>query len=138
MRSNKSKNNCLEMAGRRKLWEAGLRGYRVNVSNLPGKPDVVFTRWKVAVFFHGCFWHGCTTCSKPPSKTNADYWIAKIGKNKERDRRSRFELQNLGYIVVEVWEHDMRDPKSPFVEQLGLTLGLRGFLRCEAREKALP
>lgn len=84
---------------------AGLRHSR-NVDYLPGKPDFVFDRPKVAVFVHGCFWHGHAGCRKGQncSKSNRTYWQEKIARNRRRDRRAARQLRQLGYIVLTVWE----------------------------------
>jgi DNA mismatch endonuclease (patch repair protein) len=69
------------------------------------RPDVVFTRWRVAVFVDGCFWHGCPDHQHVP-KRNRDYWVPKLQANVERDRRVDAALQAAGWVVVRVWEHE--------------------------------
>lgn len=69
------------------------------------RPDVVFTRWRVAVFVDGCFWHGCPEHQHIP-KRNLDYWVPKLEANIERDRRVDAALEAAGWVVVRVWEHD--------------------------------
>lgn len=76
-------------------------------SKLPGKPDFVFPKLKTAVFVDGCFWHGCPKHATWP-KTRASFWLAKISGNKARDRRVNRELRKLGWIVIRIWEHDLR------------------------------
>ncbi|MCB0867348.1 MAG: DNA mismatch endonuclease Vsr [Solirubrobacterales bacterium] len=73
------------------------------------KPDVVFTRQKVAVFVDGCFWHGCPEHGTTP-KANSDYWKPKLERNMARDREVDFGLTAAGWTVVRVWEHD--DPTT--------------------------
>jgi DNA mismatch endonuclease (patch repair protein) len=72
---------------------------------LPGSPDIAFTRATIAVFVDGCFWHGCPEHAVPP-KANADWWRAKLKANIVRDHRDDSLLQNAGWLVVRVWEHE--------------------------------
>ena len=105
MRRVKSRDTSCEFALRRALHARGLR-YSLR-RRLPGSPDIVFTRARVAVFVDGCFWHGCPQhCRRPTG--NAAYWRAKIARNMERDRRVAAELETLGWRVVRVWEHEVR------------------------------
>lgn len=109
MRANRRVSE-LERRLRRALWAAGARGYRVN-SNLPGRPDLVFPKERVAVFVHGCFWHRCPTCQPKPPKANAAFWAAKFAGNVSRDREAAEQLGELDWAVVIVWEHSVRaDP----------------------------
>lgn len=115
MKSNRGKDNQLELKFRRALCKAGLRGYRVNVKNLPGRPDVAWIGRKVAVFLHGCFWHGCTTCSERKNlkpTTRADYWSDKVQANKDRDDRNRSSLESQGWTVLVFWEHEVKTDLS--------------------------
>lgn len=93
-----------ELAVRRELHRRGLR-YRVNVRGLPGRPDIVFTRARIAVQVDGCFWHGCPDHAVAP-KANADWWLAKLAANRERDARNDRALSAEGWLVVRVWEHE--------------------------------
>jgi DNA mismatch endonuclease (patch repair protein) len=77
-------------------------------AQLPGAPDFVFARPKVAVFVDGCFWHGCPRCDRPMPQTNAGYWRKKIDLNKERARRVTARLRAQGFQVFRVWEHQLR------------------------------
>jgi DNA mismatch endonuclease (patch repair protein) len=92
------------LALRRELHRRGLR-YRVNLGNLPGRPDIALTRAKVAVFVDGCFWHGCPEHAVAP-KANADWWRSKLGANVARDRRNDVALRESGWLVVRAWEHE--------------------------------
>jgi DNA mismatch endonuclease (patch repair protein) len=103
-------NRCVshvELQLRKSLWAAGVRGYRVR-SALPGRPDLVFTKARLAVFVHGCFWHRCPECAPRPPTANAEFWRDKFAANLERDRRAITELTELGWRVVVVWEHELR------------------------------
>lgn len=94
-----------ELRVRRYLHAAGCR-YRLHVSSLPGKPDLVFVRRRVCVFVHGCFWHGCPKCADGRRKplSNRAYWLPKIRGNKQRDRRHMRSLKKAGWKVLVIWE----------------------------------
>ncbi len=92
-----------EVRLRKRLHAMGLR-YALNSKLLPGRPDLVFPRHRVAVFVHGCFWHGHSCRAGRSSSTNQDYWLQKIAENKVRDERKKAELLELGWRVMTVWE----------------------------------
>jgi DNA mismatch endonuclease (patch repair protein) len=98
----------------RLLDEAGC-DYLKNVEHLPGKPDFVLPTKKIALFVHGCFWHGHDRCRKGRNrpKSNGSYWHAKIERNKCRDRRAASRLRRLGYSVLTFWECDLRTQSMP-------------------------
>ncbi len=108
MRAVKGRDTAPEIAVRRILRTAGI-GYRLGGRGLPGRPDLVMSGRRVAVFVHGCFWHGhdCARGARQP-KANADYWSAKIGRNRARDAATRDALEATGWRVVTVWECDMK------------------------------
>lgn len=114
------KNTKPELKLRKLLWAEGIRGYRVHY-NLPGKPDIVFTRKKIAVFVDGCFWHKCPVCFKPPA-TNEIFWNEKLQKNVERDRKVTSELESRGWTVLRFWEHEIRDSPEDVVAWILLEL----------------
>jgi len=95
------------------LWKLGFR-FRKNVRSLPGKPDVVFQRERVAVFCDGDFWHGRNWQKdrrRLAAGPNAPYWVAKIKANRERDKRYNKELKKDGWSILRFWESDVRaDP----------------------------
>ncbi|MFN8794404.1 MAG: very short patch repair endonuclease [Betaproteobacteria bacterium] len=98
-----------ELRVRRYLHGAGLR-FRVNVAHLPGRPDVVLPRVRMAVFVHGCFWHrhpGCRLAAEPATRT--DFWNAKFDANVQRDRRVVDSLRANGWVVRTIWECESRD-----------------------------
>ncbi|WP_269640001.1 very short patch repair endonuclease [Micromonospora chokoriensis] len=107
MKANRSTGTKPELALRRALFRAGLR-YRVNLKVMtPGRvvrPDVVFTRTRVAVFVDGCFWHGCPLHGRMPSDPSG-YWRQKISRNQERDRAVDQALHDAGWRVIRLWEH---------------------------------
>lgn len=92
-----------EVELRRALHRLGLR-FRLGV-RLPGRPDVVFPRARIAIFVDGCFWHRCAEHGTLP-KNNGDWWLAKLNRNVERDREKDAALAELGWVVVHVWEHE--------------------------------
>jgi DNA mismatch endonuclease, patch repair protein len=90
--------------------ELGL-SFKRHVARLPGNPDLVFSAQRVAVFCDGDFWHGrhwAKRKAKLSSGRNADYWVAKINRNRARDRIVARELESLGWVSVRVWESDVR------------------------------
>jgi len=100
----KSKNTKPEILVRSLLHRLGYR-FRLHQKDLPGKPDIVLPKYKTVIFVHGCFWHqhkGCTRASTP--KTHKEYWIPKLQKNKEKDKRYKFLLEKLGWNVIIIWE----------------------------------
>jgi DNA mismatch endonuclease (patch repair protein) len=104
----RSKNTKPELALRKALFARGFR-YRVNVPNLPGKPDIVLPKYKTVIFLHGCFWHrheGCKYAYTP--KTNTKFWVDKITSNAERDKINAEKLTALGWNIVTVWECEIR------------------------------
>ncbi len=115
MRANRKTETLPERLLRRELWRLGLR-YRKNVARLPGNPDIVFAAQRVLVFCDGDFWHGRnwrTLKRKLKMRHNASYWIAKIARNLVRDREHTTRLQEAGWIVVRVWETEVkRDPAA--------------------------
>ncbi|MDR2173760.1 MAG: very short patch repair endonuclease [Burkholderiales bacterium] len=120
MSSIKSKNTKPEMALRRALWRHGLR-YRVNVNALSGKPDIVFTKAKIAVFCDGDFWHGHNWVVRGIESLDAEleryssYWKNKILNNIRRDTENTILLESLGWIVIRVWESEIKSDVSKCV-----------------------
>jgi DNA mismatch endonuclease, patch repair protein len=100
----RSRNTHPELLLRRALWHLGYR-YRVEF-DLPGSPDLAFVREKLVIFVDGCFWHGCPVHYKPPSR-NEEFWRVKLERNVSRDRRVDLELQQQGWAVLRLWEHEI-------------------------------
>ena len=97
-----------ELLVRHWLWSHGYR-YRLNVKSVPGKPDIVLRKYRTAIFVNGCFWHGhegCSLYSVP--KSNTDFWIAKVQRNRERDRQEYKDLHDAGWQVVVIWECQLK------------------------------
>ncbi|TWJ30945.1 T/G mismatch-specific endonuclease [Micromonospora sagamiensis] len=103
-----------ELALRRELHRRGLR-FRVNHPGLPGRPDLAFTRAKVAVFVDGCFWHRCPQHGTMP-RNNRDWWQAKLDRNVARDRAKDAALAERGWVVLHVWEHEATDAAADRVQ----------------------
>ena len=119
-----SKNTKPEMIVRRGLWKRGFR-YRLNHKRLPGHPDLVLRKYRTCIFVNGCFWHGHhinlqfddlrftisdSGCCKIP-KTNREFWVAKIRRNKERDREEQRTLASMGWHCITVWECELKPQK---------------------------
>ena len=116
MRKVRSKDTTPEMRVRRALHAKGFR-YRLHHSDLPGKPDLVLSRYRTCIFVHGCFWHGHESCRKSSvPKTNTDFWVKKISRNQDRDRKVQTLLEDIGWRVVTVWE--CQTEKSEILEKL--------------------
>lgn len=119
MASIGSRGTKPELAVRRWLWTHGYR-YRLNVSSVPGKPDIVMRPYRTAIFVNGCFWHGHhvelgngdepienSACCKIPA-TNRDFWLEKIRRNQQRDQRNYRLLSDNGWQVIVVWECQLK------------------------------
>lgn len=106
----RSKDTSIELKVRKYLFSLGYR-YRVNYKELPGKPDIVFTKKKIAIFIHGCYWHGhnCNSRYAHISKSNTNYWNTKIQRNQERDKRNIEQLERDGWKVIVLWECEIKD-----------------------------
>lgn len=105
----RSKNTRPELIVRRSLYQRGLR-YRIHSKDLPGKPDISIKKYNLIVDIKGCFWHdheNCRLSAKP--KTNTNYWLPKIRRNRDRDTRNQILLQKLGYKVYVIWECETKD-----------------------------
>ena len=100
----RSKATKPELSVRHWLWSHNYR-YRLNVKSVPGKPDIVLRKYRTAIFVNGCFWHGHEGCSKYiVPKSNREFWISKIERNRERDRKEYNALKEAGWQVIVIWE----------------------------------
>ena len=108
MRAVKSKNTTPEIRVRKTLHAMGYR-FRLHRKDLPGSPDIVLPKHNLALFVHGCFWHGhhCKRGQRIPA-ANRDYWVAKVDRNKKRDKANIEALQSLGWRISTVWECETR------------------------------
>ena len=104
----KSKNTSLEILVRKRLFRDGFR-YRINVSNLPGKPDIVLPKYHTVIFVNGCFWHrhNCKLATMP--KTHTDFWKRKFEQNVKNDLANHKKLRNLGWHVIILWECEIKE-----------------------------
>ena len=109
MRRVKGRDTTPELKVRRALTGLGAR-YRLHRADLPGKPDIAMPGRRLAIFVHGCFWHGhdCARGARVP-KANRDYWVGKVERNRARDETSRAALAALGWRVETIWECDLKD-----------------------------
>lgn len=105
-----SANTKPELGVRSILHRMGYR-FRIHGKGLPGTPDVVLPRWRAVVLVHGCFWHGHACKRRGMPKSRVDYWAQKIHSNRLRDRRTRRQLQRLGWTVIVVWECELKQPE---------------------------
>lgn len=129
MRRVKGRDTTPEMTVRRALTRLGAR-YRLHRKDLPGSPDIVMPGRRLALFVHGCFWHGhdCARGARVP-KQNRDYWVAKIGRNVARDARNREALAAQGWRVEAIWECELKDAAA-------LAQRLCALLRCHPAKTA--
>ena len=110
MKRIKCKDTAIELALRKALWERGHR-YRKNYKGLPGHPDIVFTKYKIAIFCDGEFFHGKNWEEMKVSlqkSNNSEYWIRKISRNIERDEEVNKQLRNVGWSVLRFWGQDIK------------------------------
>ncbi|MFZ5669600.1 MAG: very short patch repair endonuclease [Pseudomonadota bacterium] len=109
MRRVKGRDTGPEMTVRRLLTALGAR-YRLHRKDLPGRPDIVLPGRRLAIFVHGCFWHGhdCARGARTP-RQNRDYWLGKIARNRARDAASAEALAAAGWRIETIWECEMRD-----------------------------
>lgn len=123
MRRVKGRDTSPEMKVRRLLTRLGAR-YRLHRKDLPGNPDVVLPGRKLAIFVHGCFWHGhdCARGARVP-KQNRDYWLAKVARNVARDEASQAALAKAGWRVETIWECGMKD-EAALTDRLAALLGM--------------
>ncbi len=118
MAAIQGKNTKPELIVRKGLWSRGFR-YRLNYRRLPGHPDLVLRKYRTCIFVNGCYWHGhnvelstmeSSTCCKIPN-SNREFWIAKIRRNKERDKEKQRELAKMGWHCITVWECELKPSK---------------------------
>ena len=111
MAAIRSKDTKPEIMVRQFLFRSGLR-FRLHAKKLPGKPDIIFPSRRVAVFVHGCFWHGCKKCidGKRRVKSNSEYWLKKVAGNRARDSRHKRALREAGWKPLTIWECEVSRP----------------------------
>lgn len=141
MAAIRSKDTKPEMIVRKGLWKRGFR-YRLNHKRLPGHPDLVLRKYRTCIFVNGCFWHGHhvalpqmsdgrskmedvivnSACCKIPT-TNREFWVAKIRRNKERDKEEQRKLAEMGWHCITVWECELKPKqREQTLESIAFTL----------------
>jgi DNA mismatch endonuclease (patch repair protein) len=114
----KSKDTKPELLVRKFLFSKGFR-YRLNVKNLPGKPDIVLPKYKTVIFVNGCFWHGHKNCKYfVVPKTRTEWWQSKIEKNRANDDIASKTLKKSGWKVITVWQCSLKQNKQHNTLQL--------------------
>lgn len=112
----RSKDTKPERALRAALWAEGIRGWRCHAKTIPGKPDLAFTRWRLAVFVDGRFWHGHPEFFTPGK--SGSYWDEKIERTKERDRLANEMLAGAGWRVIRLWDFEIEQDLPGCVERV--------------------
>lgn len=108
----KSKNTTPEIVVRRAAHSMGLR-FRLHREDLPGRPDLIFPKWRAVVFVNGCFWHSHEGCSRARvPRSNNVYWTRKLDRNVQRDRDNTRSLRKAGWRVIVIWECETKDPQK--------------------------
>ena len=152
MAAIRSKDTKPEMIVRRGLWSRGFR-YRLNHKRLPGHPDLVLRKYRTCIFVNGCFWHGHhidfqwddlqsavsnSECCKIP-KTNREFWVAKIRRNKERDKKEQKELAAMGWHCITVWECELKpQAREETLDSIAFTLNRIWLQDHHARVASYP
>jgi len=108
MKRIRSKDTTPELIVRKLVHSLGYR-YRLHDKKLPGKPDLVFSRWKKVIFVHGCFWHNHNCKQGKLPKSNLDYWLPKLKENCRRDARNQKLIISTGWKVLVIWQCQTRD-----------------------------
>lgn len=111
MSAIRSKNTKPEQLLVETLTEYGLKNFKQHANDLPGKPDICFYDKKIAIFVHGCFWHGCPHCKLKLPKTHTFFWKNKIEQNIKRDSNKKQELIAKGWKVKEIWECELKEDR---------------------------
>lgn len=108
MRAVGTKHTGPELIVRKAAHRMGLR-FRLNVKELPGRPDLVFPRWKIVLFVNGCFWHRHLNCKYATTpKSNRKFWNAKFSRNVKRDAENTASLKKMGWTVITLWQCEVR------------------------------
>ena len=124
MAAIRSSDTKPELALRAELRSRGLVGYRLHRRDLPGRPDLAYGRWRVAVFVDGVFWHGHPERFKP--RTASDYWRIKIARTQERDAAANRHLQESGWQVVRAWDLQVHSGVGAVADRVALALQTAG------------
>lgn len=125
-------NKATERALRMAFVRAGIIGWRLHASDLPGCPDFYFPVCRLAIFVDGCFWHGCPRCGHVP-KTNEAFWALKIKRNRQRDANTRVRLRRQGIRVLRFWEHQLKDGLALCVTSVSKQIGNASLTRLNTK-----
>lgn len=112
----KNRDTKPELLFRKQLWKRGFR-YSLKSNKLPGRPDLVLTKYKTVIFIDGCFWHRCPKHFKPPA-SNVPFWEKKIQANVDRDIRNAAKLKAAGWRVLRYWEHEVEKDLDNIVNEI--------------------
>ncbi len=137
MQNIKSKDTAIEVLLRKALWKKGIR-YRKNFQALPGKPDIAITKYKIAIFCDGEFFHGRDWEVLKPrleKSNNSQYWISKISKNRERDDQVNKQLLFRGWTVIKFWGNDIKKHTEECIQVVEEAIFDQKLLEIEASEK---
>lgn len=124
MSANRGKDTGPEILLRKALWANGVRGYRVHPKGLPGKPDIVFTKHRLAILVNGCFWHRCPYCKPSTPKSHTSFWNEKFERNIERDSKVISGLHEKGWRTIVVWECTIRSDVQKVVKMIKDDIGV--------------
>lgn len=135
MQAIRSKDTSIELALRSALWHRGIR-YRKNYKKLPGKPDIVITKYRIAVFCDSDYWHGYDWENRHQRiKSNREYWIPKIERNMQRDKKVTAQLQDAGWTVLRFWEWQIKKHLDECIDVVIKTIAETVY-RNEDKEKS--
>lgn len=127
----KGRDTKPEMLVRKLLFFRGFR-YRLYSKKLPGKPDIIFPKYKTVIFINGCFWHGHEKCRYfVVPKTRTDFWLSKINTNILNDKKNAAQLESMGWHVITVWECELRkkDSIEKVIDKITEKLHENGFVK---------
>lgn len=127
----RAKHSVPELLLRSALWAKNIR-FRLHKKDLPGKPDLVIAKYKLAIFVDGDFWHGYEWKVRKP-KTNQGFWHPKIERNMQRDQFANESLHQMGYTVMRFWEHEVKQNLKACVNQVMLYIETAKILKVPTR-----
>jgi DNA mismatch endonuclease (patch repair protein) len=129
----RAKDTKPELALRRALSNAGVRGYRLNPKNIIGRPDICFVGKKVAVFVHGCYWHRCPYCQLSLPKSHSVFWSEKFKKNVDRDKNKEYILKHQGWKVLVFWECKIKTDAEKIAAKINKVISKRIYGKDQCR-----
>jgi DNA mismatch endonuclease (patch repair protein) len=113
----RSQHTQPEIAVRKALWFAGLKGYRLHTKDT-GRADISYSRARLAIFIHGCYWHRCPKCNLPLPKHNRSFWREKFKRNIERDENKEVYLREQGWTVLNFWECEVKEQLPKIIKRI--------------------